>query len=165
MPAHVPRPRHNPPTAVDRLEIHTADTGLAALLTFPVAVLVLITPLLPGYEPSRTLDRLPAILSLGMALMLGAGGIIATLGLYWKGRVVSIGWTLEQIGWLFISGGWGGFAYMAWDRSPTTTLSWYIPAVISLIALARVVVVARIERDTRPRAEEIRTERECGGPE
>ena len=163
MPGHVPRPRHNPPNMVDRLEIHTADTGIAALLTTPVAIMVLLTPFLPGYEPSNSLSTMSAVLSLCMAGMLGVGGILATLGLFWKGRVVSIGWTLEQCGWLFIAGGWGGFGYMAWDRSPWTIIAWYIPCVLALIALARVLVVARIERDTRPRAEEIKHERECGG--
>ena len=164
MPAHLYRPRHDPPTIRDRVLIHSSDAGLAGLLTTPVAVLVLITPLLPGYEPSNTLERLPAILSLAMAVMLGAGGVLATLGLFWRGHVVSTGWTLEQIGWWFVAGGWGGFAYMAFVKSPFTTISWYIPAVLSLLALTRAVVVFLIERDTRPRAEEIKHERECGGP-
>ena len=159
---HLPVARHDPPSLGDRIHIHSSDAGLASLLTLPVAIQVLITPFLPGYEPSNTLSTLSAVASLGMAVMLGAGGVLATMGLFWRGNVVSTGWALERVGFIFIGGGWGGFAYMAFDRSPLTTIAWYIPLVLAFLAFFRSRVVKRIEADLRPRAAAAKEHRQEG---
>lgn len=156
MPSHVYPPRHNPPSFMDRLLMHTSDAGVSALLTVPVALQVILAPLLPGYEPSNTLDTLSVIASIGMAVMLGAGGVLATMGLFWSGHVVSTGWALERCGWIFVAGGWSGFSYMALMGDPSTTLAWYIPGALSLMAWARLVVIVKIEHATRPAVEAVK---------
>ena len=164
MPAHIPIPKNDPPTLRDRIDLHSSDAGLAALLTLPVASQVFLAPLLPGYTPSNTLSTLSVIASVVMAVMLGAGGVLATMGLFWRGNIVSTGWALEKVGFIFVGGGWGGFAWMAFDRNPTTTIAWYIPLVLSFLAFYRYRVVKRIEAEMRPRAEAARKQRKEGKP-
>ena len=51
---------------------------------------------------------------------------------------------------------------MAFDRSPLTTIAWYIPLVLAFLAFFRSRVVKRIEADLRPRAAAAKEHRQEG---
>ena len=162
-PAHVPRPRNEPPSRMDRMRIHSSDLGLA-LLSLVISAQVLATALIPRYEPSLTLIGIHPILAFFLAVFIGVGGVLAIRGLLWSGDIVSSGWTLEKIGWILVGSGWLGYAALVAEAFHESSISYSIPGVLGVLALIRAYVVWTIEKDTRPTAEHLRRVRE-GRPE
>lgn len=159
MPAHVLHARHNPPTVADKTAIHSSDVTLAAAAVM-VAVQVLLTALIPSYEPSPSLEGVNEALGLSLAAFAATGGTLWYLGLVWPGETVSVGWALERAGCWLTAGAWGAYATVVAIAYPEATISWSIPAVLALGALARSIVVWRIEQHVRPAAARARSIRE-----
>lgn len=139
---------------------HSNDVGLAVL---PVVIsgIVLAIPFAPGFEPSKSLAGLPGWISLGLASIIGTGGVLACLGLLWTGKVISTGWTLERTGWLLVFGGWDGYAVAVFFYFPHSTMGWIIPGFLGALGVIRLVAVWWIERLIRPSAEKVKRVREA----
>lgn len=160
MTKHVLPERPIPEALYWRLLRHSNGVGLATL-PIVLSLVVLVSAFLPSFEPSMSLARIPDVLNVALASIIGTGGVVALCGLLWNGKVVSTGWTLERSGWLLVAGGWDGYAAAVLYYFPEQVIAWVIPAYLGALALVRAIVVYIIERILRPRAENAKASREA----
>lgn len=145
MPTHVYHPEHNPPTWRDRLLVHPMDATVAGIAIL-FAILVGMSLIIPGLIPSKSMDKMPLVISILVAAFLGAGGLLALIGLNWQGEVISKGWALERLGWLLAAGGFATYAITVSWHYPGSVFSWVVPLALGVGAGLRCWSVALIER-------------------
>lgn len=148
MPSHVYKPRHDPPTWWDRLLVHPMDTGVA-LLAIQFAALITLSLMVPGFVPSRSMEELEMWIVFLVAASLGTGGLLAVVGLNWRGDEVSHGWALERFGWILASAGFAAYSVTVLTHFPGSLFSWAVPAALSLMSGLRLWSVNQIERNMR----------------
>ena len=147
MPNHVYQPRHSPPTWVDRVLVHPMETTvIIASVSFGAAVS--LSMLVPGFVPSASMDKMPLLVVILVALSLVAGGVLSLVGLHWSGQLAK-GWAIERFGWLLSFGGFSAFGATVLLFYPTSFFSWGIPLVLGLGCLLRIWSVSRIESTFR----------------
>lgn len=148
MPNHVYQPKHSPPTWVDRLLVHPMETTVIAASVF-FGSIVALSMFVSEFVPSASMDKMPFIVVMLVAIFLIAGGVLSLVGLHWAGVEVTKGWAIERFGWLLSFGGFGAFAASVSWHYPNSFFSWGIPFILCLGCLLRIWSIARIERAMR----------------
>lgn len=155
MPTHVYQPLRNPPSWRDRLLVHPMDTAVASIAVC-FGLLVAMSLLLPDFIPSKSMDKMPWAVVLLVSGFLGTGGLLALVGLNYRGEDVSNGWALERFGWLLAGGGFLTYAIsVSWHYTPSV-FSWLIPALLGMGSCLRVLSIVRIEKATRRTIAEVK---------
>jgi len=148
LPTHVYQPLRNPPTWLDRLLVHPLDMTVA-LIAFGFGLLVAISVASTTFSPSKSMDQMPLVVVVLVAVFLTSGGAISLVGLNWSGDEVSKGWALERFGWLLSLGGFAVFAISVSWHYPGSVFSWGMPLALSIGCLLRFISLVLIERSTR----------------
>lgn len=155
MPTHVYKPLRYPPTWWDRLLVHPLDT-ITAVIALLFALLLGAGAVIPGFEPSPSLEELPFYIGASLTLWFAAAGFLILIGLNWQGEEVSRGWALERFGWLLAAGGFLGYSISVGFYSPGSLFAWGIPLALAAGSMLRYRSVVLIERTTRRTLEEVR---------
>lgn len=148
MPTHVYKPKHDPPTWWDRLLVHPMDTGVA-VLAIQFSALIAVSVMVPGFVPSKSMDQLEMWVVILVAAALGNGGLLAVIGLNWRGDEVSHGWALERFGWILAASGFAAYSLTVLTHFPDSLFSWAVPAALGLMSGLRLWAVFKIERSMR----------------
>lgn len=147
MPTHVYQPPQ-PVTWLGRLLVHPLDTAVAVIAVSMSAVITL-SLIFPEFIPSSTLERMPAVISILAAALLGGGGVAAIIGLNWTGDNISTGWELERWSWLAAAGGFITFGISASYQYKDSVFLWLPPMILALGAVLRAASVFLIELGVR----------------
>ncbi len=154
MPTHVFHPARNPPSWWDRILVHPFDmtAGLVAVI---FGVLMILSLSMPDFTPSNSMDKMPWPIIVLVSGFLGTGGLLALIGLNWRGDNVSTGWGLEQFGWWLAAGGFATYSITVSWHYPGSLFSWGIPLALSAGSAARAISIIMIERGVRRTLKEV----------
>lgn len=155
MPTHVYQPLRNPPNWRDRLLVHPLDTTVAVVAVF-FGVLVALSLFVDEFIPSQSMDKMPWPVVVLVGAFLGAGGLLALVGLNWWGDTVSRRWALERFGWLLATGGFTTYAISVSWHYPGSLFSWCVPLALAAGCLLRFVSIVRIEKSVRQTLAEVK---------
>ena len=122
---------------------------VVAVLSLVFGALAAGSLLLDGFIPSKSMDQMPALVVILVALFLAAGGMLSLVGLNWNGDDVSTGWALDRFGLALSGGGFAAYAISVSWHYPESLFSWVVPLGLGLGGFLRFVSVVLIERHTR----------------
>lgn len=148
MPNHVYIPLRTPPTWRDRLYIHSMDLTVAGIAVM-FGLTVGLSLILPDFVPSRSMDKMPWPITMLISFFMGFGGILAIVGLYWRGDDASEGWARERLGWVLAAAGFFTYAISVGWSYPGSLFSWGVPFALGVGSYIRVEAIKRIEREVR----------------
>ena len=148
MPDRVFRGFHQPPSVLDRLTTHMAETGIA-FLGILRGVVMLTGDDFPIISPVA--DSLPNTMSVPIAVLLIVGGSLWILATATKFNTINAYW--YTLRWsLMISGfGWVGYTVSAFILRPNSANSWTVGAIFALVAWSLYAISFFQERDVRKR--------------
>lgn len=152
MPDHLrfpPDPEHV--TLRDRFYIHPMEF-MTAIGSTLFGLCVVLSLIIPEFSPSRSMDRMPWYVVIGVGVLLGAGGAAAMVGLHWKNTAEVVkGWALERLGWMLTILGYFTYAATVSWHYPASMFAWGVPLFIAASAGLRVRTLALIKREARKR--------------
>lgn len=147
MPTHVYQPKHSPPTWVDRVLVHPMETTVIVASLFFGSV-VALSMLVEGFIPSASMDKMPLVVVILVAVSLVAGGVLSAIGLHWQGEMGK-GWAVERFGWLLCFFGFGAFGSTVMLFYPNSFFTWGVPLLLGLGCLLRIRSIMLIEQAAR----------------
>lgn len=123
-------PRNSPPNRRDHFNAHPAQV-IFSVVSVLVGGLLIAAALVQGFVPSRSVENLPLLVSAGVALLLGVGGVLtfwATLTCHDEMRTV---WLALRSGLFALAFGWGSYALSVAAVYPNSIIPWLSSAGIS----------------------------------
>lgn len=108
---------------------------------------------LPGPTVSVTLQAMPDIFRLWVALSMVLGGVLASAGLLGHWERADRSWKVEKAGWRIVFGAWMIMAAAAIYYNPVAIIAWGDFLTNAVIAIVRQNAVCRIEKQTLQRME------------
>lgn len=148
MPDRHPRARHEPPSPVDHILAHPAETVLAGWWAM-IGVILLVAQVIPGAVASPSITSLPALLAYALAGTIGLGGAAAMAGILWPGKRLTTAWAIERTGWILGAGGWTAYLTAVTTRYPESLVSISIAAAMVSVAVLRVIALYSLEHQVR----------------